>query len=597
MGRLARVAVLCALALPLACAPAAFAFLGIATPVEGTLRTWHGDTATAAVDAGAGVDTTIAGIVPVVDADASVQALAGRRVRATADGQGGALIVNGPVEPVGEAVPLAALGTKTVAVLLFNFSNNASQPWTPATVRGVVFDNANSVDEYYRDASYGQLELTGDVFGWYTIDATNAGCAYTTWASQARAKAAAAGVQLSDYQYTVYAFPQATSCGWSGLAYLPGTGSWINGAMTLRVVGHELGHNFGVHHASTLACTTGTFTGSCTASEYGDPFSIMGGAQTRHHVNWHRAQLGWFADTQTVTTTGSYLLKAAELTGTPRMLRVGRGDGTYLNLELRQPWGIFDNFAVGDPAVNGVSIRIAPALTSLVQSKLVDANPGTSTFADAALAFGQSVTDPLSGVTITTTGVGPAGATVAIVFPGGDVDPPSAPGWLPATPTATYSRLNWSAASDNVGVTGYRIYRDGAQVGTTTELTYLDPDLAPLTTYQYEIRAYDAATNLGPAVAGAVTTGALGGGVAPAVPASLRATVQSGRQVRLTWKPSTDDGGVVAYEVFRNGARVGETPTASYVDRPGRGRFTYRVRARDADGNVSTLSLPVTVTL
>ncbi len=323
----------------------------------------------------------------------------------------------------------------------------------------------------------------------------------------------------------------------------------------------------------------------------------MGGAQTRHHVNWHRAQLGWFADTQTVTTTGSYLLKAAELTGTPRMLRVARGDGTYLNLELRQPWGIFDNFAAGDPVVNGVSIRIAPALTSLVQSKLVDANPATATFSDAALGFGQSVTDPLTGVTITTTGVGPAGATVAIVFPGGDVEPPSAPGWLPATPTAAYARLNWSAASDNVGVTGYRVYRDGVLVGTTTELTYLDPGLAPLTAYQYEIRAYDAATNVGPAATGAVTTGALGGGVGPAVPASLRATVQSGRQVRLTWKPATDDVGVAAYEVFRNGAKVGETPMTSYVDRPGRGRFTYRVRARDTDGNVSKLSLPVTVTL
>ena len=442
------------------------------------------------------------------------------------------------------------------------------------------------------------MQLTGDVFGWYTIDATNAGCAYTTWANQARAKAAAAGVQLSDYQYTVYAFPQAASCSWSGLAYLPGTGSWINGAMTLRVVGHELGHNFGVHHASTLACTGGTFTGSCTQSEYGDPFSVMGGAQTRHHVNWHRAQLGWFADTQTVTMTGSYLLKAAELTGTPRMLRVARGDGTYLNLELRQPWGIFDNFAAGDPAVNGVSIRIAPALTSLVQSKLVDANPATATFSDAALGFGQSVTDPLTGVTVTTTGVGPAGATVSIVFPGGDVEPPSAPGWLPATPTATYVRLNWSAATDNLGVTGYRVYREGVLVGTTTELTYLDPDLAPLTTYQYEIRAYDAAPNVGPAATGAVTTAnPQGGGVGPAVPASLRATVQSGRQVRLTWKPATDDVGVAAYEVFRNGAKAGETTATFYVDRPGRGRFTYRVRARDTDGNVSKLSLPVTVTL
>jgi hypothetical protein len=32
----------------------------------------------------------------------------------------------------------------------------------------------------------------------------------------------------------VYAFPSASSCGWAGLAYLPGTSSFINGAMTLR---------------------------------------------------------------------------------------------------------------------------------------------------------------------------------------------------------------------------------------------------------------------------------------------------------------------------------------------------------------------------
>jgi hypothetical protein len=597
MARLGRIAALCLLALPLASAPAAFAVLGIATPVEGTLRTWHGDTFTTPVDVGAGVDTTIAGILPIANADAAVHALAGRHVRGTGVDGGGGLTVSGPVEPVGDALPLAALGTKTVAVLLFNFSNNTSQPWTPATVRGVVFDSANSVDEYYRDASYGQLALTGDVFGWYTIDATNAGCAYTTWASQARAKAAAAGVQLSDYQYTVYAFPQASSCGWAGLAYLPGTGSWINGAMTLRVVGHELGHNFGVHHASTLACTGGTFSGTCTQSEYGDPFTVMGAAQTRHHVNWHRAQMSWLVDTQTVTTTGSYLLTAAELTGTPLMLRVARGDGTYLNLEFRQPWGIFDNFGSGDAVVNGVSIRIAPATTSIVQSKLVDANPGTSSFSDAALAVGQSVTDPLTGVTITTTGVGPAGATVSVVFPGGDLEPPSAPGWLPATPTATYVRLNWTAATDNVGVAGYRVYRDGALVGSTSELTYVDAGLAASTTYQYEVRAYDTTVNVGPAASSSVTTTAPVGAGVPSMPAELKARVQNGRWVRLTWKASTDDVGVVGYDVFRNGARIGSTSATFMVDRPGRGRFTYRVRARDAEGNVSNLSLPVTVTL
>jgi cellulose 1,4-beta-cellobiosidase len=186
---------------------------------------------------------------------------------------------------------------------------------------------------------------------------------------------------------------------------------------------------------------------------------------------------------------------------------------------------------------------------------------------------------------------------VLIQCPGGDTQAPPAPGWLPATPTSHYVRLNWSAATDNVGVTGYRIYRDGVQVGTTSELTYLDPGLAPLTTYQYEIRAHDAATNLGPGVSSAVTTTAVAGSGSPTVPAALKVTVQTGRQVRLTWKASTDDTGVAAYEVLRNGVKVGETRATSYVDRPGRGRFTYRVRARDVDGNLSGLSAPVAITL
>jgi chitodextrinase len=232
-----------------------------------------------------------------------------------------------------------------------------------------------------------------------------------------------------------------------------------------------------------------------------------------------------------------------------------------------------------------------------VQSKLVDANPGTSTFADAALGVGSSVTDPLTGVLIRTTSVGPAGAMVLIQFPGGDSEAPSAPGWLPATPTESYVRLNRSAATDNVGVTGYRVYRDGVQVGTTTELTYVDVGLAPLTTYQYEIRAYDASTNLGPGVSGAVRTAGPAGLQPPTVPTSLKVTVQNGRQVRLTWKASSDDTGVAVYEVLRNGVEVGETRATFYVDRPGRGRFTYRVRARDVDGNLSPLSAAVAVTL
>ena len=67
--------------------------------------------------------------------------------------------------------------------------------------------------------------------------------------------------------------------------------------------------------------------------------------------------------------------------------------------------------------------------------------------------------------------------------------------------------------------------------------------------------------------------------------------------MRLSWKASTDDVGVTGYDVHRNGAKIGSTATTFYVDYPGRGRFTYRVRARDTDGNVSPLSASVSVTL
>lgn len=588
---------LAALALPLLLAPIGLALTsGPSDTLEGTLEVWHGDTSTQPTALGAGIRTA-SGLVPLKQgASAAVQALAGQNVRA--HGKRGSTVfdASGGVQPAGGTTTAAVGGTKSVAVLLFNFANDSRQPWTTSHVRGVVFDNAGSVNAYYQDVSYGQLSLTGDVFGWYTIDATNEGCAYSTWASQARTKATAAGVALSNYQYVVYAFPQTSSCGWAGLAYLPGTGSWINGAMSLRVVGHELGHNFGVHHASTLSCTAGgvrsTFGSSCSQSEYGDPFTIMGSASTRHHVNWHRSQLGWAGDVQTITATGSYTLAAAPMSGTPRLLRVARGDGTYLNLELRKPWGTFDSFSTSDPAVNGVTIRIAPNTTSIVQSKLVDANPSTTSFSDAALGVGQSVTDPLTGVSITTVSVGSSSAVVSVQFVP-DSQAPSAPGALSATVGTTSVLLGWAAATDNVGVAGYRVYRNGTQVGTTASTSYTDPGLQPSTSYAYEVRAYDTSGNLGPASSRMVTTLALDT-EPPTAPANLKATVQKGRKVALTWSASTDNVGVAGYDVYRNGTKVASAGGTSYTDRPGRGTFTYTVRARDAAGNVSGDSNTVT---
>lgn len=82
-----------------------------------------------------------------------------------------------------------------------------------------------------------------------------------------------------------------------------------------------------------------------------------------------------------------------------------------------------------------------------------------------------------------------------------DTTAPTAPGTLTGTtPTTTSVHLAWGAATDNVGVTGYVIVRDGVELpGQVTGLSYDDTGLAPGSTHTYSVRALDAAGNKGPA--------------------------------------------------------------------------------------------------
>ncbi|MET8994214.1 discoidin domain-containing protein [Amycolatopsis sp. NPDC004169] len=79
----------------------------------------------------------------------------------------------------------------------------------------------------------------------------------------------------------------------------------------------------------------------------------------------------------------------------------------------------------------------------------------------------------------------------------GDTQAPTTPAGLTAgTATATSVPLTWSAATDNVGVTGYDILRDGTVVATSATTSYTDTGLAPATSYTYAVRARDAAGNV-----------------------------------------------------------------------------------------------------
>ena len=80
-----------------------------------------------------------------------------------------------------------------------------------------------------------------------------------------------------------------------------------------------------------------------------------------------------------------------------------------------------------------------------------------------------------------------------------DTVAPTVPTGLSATPTSM-SRidLSWTPSSDNVGVTGYRIFRSGTQVGTSATNSFSDTGLAANTTYSYTVSAVDAAGNASP---------------------------------------------------------------------------------------------------
>ena len=191
---------------------------------------------------------------------------------------------------------------------------------------------------------------------------------------------------------------------------------------------------------------------------------------------------------------------------------------------------------------------------------------------------------------------GPASATTL------DATAPTAPGSLAATAiSGSEIDLSWTAASDNVSVAGYRIFRDGAQVGTAGAgaTTYNDTGLAPFVQYTYTVRAVDGAGNV--SVDSNQASAKTFDTTAPTAPTGLTATSPSPTQVNLSWTAATDNVGVTGYQIFRNGigpaiATVSSGTTYSDSNLTPATTYSYTVKAVDAATNVSPASNAASVT-
>jgi chitodextrinase len=183
--------------------------------------------------------------------------------------------------------------------------------------------------------------------------------------------------------------------------------------------------------------------------------------------------------------------------------------------------------------------------------------------------------------------------------------PPGVPAGL-ATTLVSQNQVNltWNASSDNVGVTSYSIYRDGAVRGTVngTTTTFQDNTVNPNTTYSYTVEAFDAAGNhSGQSTPLAVTTPPVPQDTQPpSIPANFRTTNITHLAVDLAWDASTDNVGVTSYIIYRDGNLLTSVngTTTTYKDSAvtPNTSYSYTVAASDAMGNGSgqSTALPVT---
>ena len=176
-----------------------------------------------------------------------------------------------------------------------------------------------------------------------------------------------------------------------------------------------------------------------------------------------------------------------------------------------------------------------------------------------------------------------------------DEQPPTVPGNLVATAVGAGSvTLAWSASGDDVAVTGYRVLRNEVPVGTTSQLGFTTTGLAPLSTYDFKVEAYDAALNHSARAVVSVTTTA--DAEAPAAPGSLQAVAGDGT-AQLSWSPSTDNVAVAGYRVYRGGNLINTVTATGFSDSGLVNGFAYvyAVSAIDAAGfESSAASISVT---
>ncbi len=211
-------------------------------------------------------------------------------------------------------------GEQRTLVIVLKIGDN-DPPLSVEKARGIIFGHEfGTLYDFYFKNSYGRVSFVGDILGPYVLseDVCNIDFIKDRALEAAREDVRRLGKDYQDYDRLILLHPITPCIRAAGLGSigkisidLPN----IHGIMSIAwiidpspsVLAHELGHNFGVSHASFYECLLAngeqtSYSYDCEKYEYGDSFSVMGYSKLSHHNAFHKKEIGWLTEENILTT-------------------------------------------------------------------------------------------------------------------------------------------------------------------------------------------------------------------------------------------------------------------------------------------------------
>lgn len=379
-------------------------------------------------------------------------------------------LTGGPMltpSPTPTPFPRKTTGEIKIAVILVNFSNDTSQPFTHEQVQQAFFGETESLKSYYRENSYNQLNYTGDIFGYYTIPFSNENCLEDhQWGESASETALNAGVVLE--RYDIISYVLNTETGIQFCISRVGGEHWnkvyLHGTILLRTLVHEFGHTLGLYHANSRSCGSKYIDEYhlCTENEYGDVSDVMGYGFYISPLPQFKAKQKvferWIPESriQTITQSGTYTVNRVQPDSTAaQALRILKSEDReelfllpeYYFIEYKQKVGL--DSSLPDGLVSGALIYTHQqgffnsdgyyhSRSDLLDTHLLETS--YTSFDDAALSDNGIFYDHLNNILITQLSHNNESATLRI-----DFNPSVTPTFYPTfTPSPTIPKPSLS---------------------------------------------------------------------------------------------------------------------------------------------------------